>query len=172
MSVISTLRDIFRGAVGDTDPESGQHSTVAALLTLVAHADGRILPVETEGLRVLLGSRFGLTSEDAARILDHAAEIEAGIDPSTTLIDRIIGDVPFEDRDPLLALAYRIAAIDGHVHEFEDDLIWRTGRLLGFSDRELLEIKSEAIKNLVDRQNGQGPSVKSSDSEASDPPTM
>jgi uncharacterized tellurite resistance protein B-like protein len=147
MSVISALRDLLRPAAHS--PEHEEHLTVASLLILVAHADGRVLQVETEGLRVLLGARFGLSSADADRVLQDAAEIEAAIDPSTTLIDRIVHDVPFEERSPLLALAYRIAAIDGVVHEFEDDLIWRTGRLLGFSDRDIADLKAAAIENLL-----------------------
>ncbi|WP_210492551.1 TerB family tellurite resistance protein [Microvirga antarctica] len=147
MSVISSLRDALRLAA----PPSAAHEeqlTAAALLILVAHADGRVLPVETDGLLVLLGSRFALAPEAARGLLDDAARLEAGIDPSTTLIERIIHDVPFEDRGPLLGLAYRVAAMDGTIHEFEDDLIWRTGRLLGFSDRDLAELKAEVLKDL------------------------
>ena len=104
---------------------------------------------------MLLGSRFGLTSEQAERLMAHAAEIEGTLDPSTTLIDRIAQDVPFEERPRLLALAYRIAGIDGTVHEFEDDLIWRTGRLLGLSEGDLAAIKADALKSLVpDRARG------------------
>lgn len=154
MSVISALRNILRPA-GGPSPQHEQHLTVAALLILVAHADGRVLPVESKGLAVLLGSRFGLSAEDAARILQEAVETETQIDPATSLIDRIVGDVPPDERAPLLALAYRLAAIDGRVHEFEDDLIWRTGRYLGFSDDDLAAIKADAIKNLVaDRADG------------------
>jgi uncharacterized tellurite resistance protein B-like protein len=114
-------------------------------LILVAHADGRVLPVENEGLRQLLAMRFGVTAVEADRILREAAEIEAGIDPTTTLIERIAHDVPPRERESLLALAYKIAAIDETVHEFEDDLIWRTGRRLGFSETDLREIKAQAI---------------------------
>jgi uncharacterized tellurite resistance protein B-like protein len=148
MSVISTLRDILRQVRDETPVEHEERLTVAALLILVAHADGRVLPVETEGLEVLLSSRFGLARDAARAVLADAAAIEAGIDPSTSLIDRIVHDVPFDERGPLLSLAYRVAAIDGVVHDFEDDLIWRTGRLLGFSDRDLSDLKADAIKNL------------------------
>jgi uncharacterized tellurite resistance protein B-like protein len=155
MSVITRLRDFFHDTLAADPAESVEHLTVAALLILVARADGRTLRVEEEGLRVLLGSRFGLTSEQAERLMAHAAEIEGTLDPSTTLIDRIAQDVPFEERPRLLALAYRIAGIDGTVHEFEDDLIWRTGRLLGLSEGDLAAIKADALKSLVpDRARG------------------
>jgi uncharacterized tellurite resistance protein B-like protein len=156
MSVITRLRDLLHDTLGTDDPaETGEHLSVAALLSLVARADGRLLKVEEEGLRVLLGSRFGLTREGAERLLAHAAEIEGTLDPSTTLVDRLLQDVSVEDRPRLLALAYRIAAIDGTVHEFEDDLIWRTGRLLDLSEGEIAALRAEALKNLVqDRTRG------------------
>jgi uncharacterized tellurite resistance protein B-like protein len=150
MSVITRLRDLLHDTLGTDDPaETGEHLSVAALLILVARADGRMLPVEEEGLRVLLGSRFGLTREGAERLLAHAAEVEGTLDLSTTLVDRLLQDVSVEDRPRLLALAYRIAAIDGTVHEFEDDLIWRTGRLLDLSEGEIAALRAEALRNLV-----------------------
>ncbi|HZH53859.1 MAG TPA: TerB family tellurite resistance protein [Microvirga sp.] len=150
MSVIARLRDFFQVAIATEDlSATEEHLTVAALLVLVARADGRMLDVEGEGLRVLLGSRFGLTRERAERLLEQAAQLDGTLDPSTTLVDRILQDVSFEERPRLLALAYRIAAIDGKVHEFEDDLIWRTGRLLDLSDEELAAIKADALKNLA-----------------------
>lgn len=153
MSVITRLRDFLHASLTSkvpTDPD--ERLTAAALLILVARADGRTLEVEEEGLRVLLGSRFGLARDQVERLLDHAADIEGTLDPSTTLIDRIAQDVPSEERPRLLALAYRIAAIDGTVHEFEDDLIWRTGRLLDLSDAEIAAIKAGALENLAPGQ--------------------
>ena len=156
MSVITRLRDLLHDTLGTDDPaETGEHLSVAALLILVARADGRMLKVEEEGLRVLLGSRFGLTREGVERLLAHAAEVEGTLDPSTTLVDRLLQDVSVEDRPRLLALAYRIAAIDGTVHEFEGDLIWRTGRLLDLSEGEIAALRAEALENLVqDRTRG------------------
>ncbi|MBF9232917.1 tellurite resistance TerB family protein [Microvirga alba] len=146
MSLISCLTDLFHRPVSSGYNE---HLTVAALLTLVVHADGRVLQVEAEGLRSLLRSRFGLGEDEVEHLLAHAGEIEETLDPSTTLIDRILHDVRFKDRPALLKLAYRIAAIDGVVHDFEDDLIWRTGRLLGFSESDLTAIKAAALTNLT-----------------------
>lgn len=143
MSVLSTLRDILRPTDETHSAEHEERLTVASLLILVAHADGRVLPVETEGLRVLLAARFGVSMSQADRVLREAENLGGG-DPSTTLIDRIVTDVPAAKRKSLLALAYRIAAIDGTIHDFEDDLIWRTGRLLGFSDPDLAAIKDSA----------------------------
>lgn len=156
MSLIAQFRSFFEPSVGsETSCDPEERLTVAALLILVAHADGRVLKVETDGLRSLLRSRFHLTDGQVERLIRHAAEVEETLDPTTTLVDRILHDVSPEDRPRLLGLAYRIAAIDGVVHDFEDDLIWRTGRLLDLSDKDLAAIKAEALKNILpDRSHG------------------
>ncbi|WP_157961296.1 TerB family tellurite resistance protein [Microvirga flavescens] len=150
MSLLGNLRDLFSEALGpdDASDDRAARVTVAALLTLVAQADGRVLGVEERGLAVLLQSYFRLSEADAARIIVRAADIGSGFDSITALADRILQDIPFEERPALLILAYRVAAIDGQVHEFEDDLIWRIGRLLGMSDGQIVELKIEALKNL------------------------
>jgi len=149
MSLISRLSEFFHPSAGPHDlPDNTEHLTVAALLTLIARADGRMLETEADGVHALLGTRFGLTREQARGLLARLDAMEAALDPSTTLVDRILHDIRFEERPRLLALAYRIAAIDGAVHEFEDDLIWRTGRLLGLSESELAAIKAEAASSF------------------------
>ena len=42
-------------------------------------------------------------------------------------------------------MAYRVAAVDGFVHEFEDDLVWRIGRLLGLDEGAIAAIREDAL---------------------------
>jgi uncharacterized tellurite resistance protein B-like protein len=150
MSLITRLRDLFQPSVGSSgSPADDESLTVAILLTLVAHADGRVVEAEEEGLRSLLTARCGLSPEQASGLIGRVRETGAAIDPATTLVDRIVHDVGPQERPRLLSMAYRIAAADGKIHGFEDDLIWRTGRLLGFSDEDLAVIKAEALESLV-----------------------
>jgi len=150
MSLITRLRDRFHHTIGAHQPQADDEAlTVAILLTLVVHADGRVLQAEQESLRSLLTARCGLGSEQVSTLIGHVREIGGAIDPATTLVDRIVHDVPSEERPRLLSMAYRLAAADGVIHEFEDDLIWRTGHLLGFSDGELGVIKAEALEAFV-----------------------
>jgi uncharacterized tellurite resistance protein B-like protein len=46
-------------------------------------------------------------------------------------------------------MAYRIAALDGYLHEFEEDLLWRIGRLLGLSDSEVVALREKALQSLA-----------------------
>ena len=145
MSLLFDLRELFQQP-DDSEPDS--HLTVAALLVLVAHADGHVLKAEEEGMRALLSERFGLTEMQANRLLERAGQVGADIDPATNLIDRIAQDIPEQERPDLLGLAYRVAMSDGVVHEFEDDLIWRTGRRLGLSEREVTAIKANVLREI------------------------
>ena len=145
MSLLFDLREFFQ------QPDSAEpdnHLTVAALLVLVAHADGRVLKAEEDGMRVLLRERFGLTEGQTGRLLERAGQVGADLDPATDLVDRITQDIPEQERPRLLDLAYRVAVSDGVVHEFEDDLIWRTGRRMGLSERDVAAIKAEVLKEV------------------------
>jgi uncharacterized tellurite resistance protein B-like protein len=150
MSVLTRLRDLFDEIL--TSEEPGPHQdvrvSVATLLMLVAQADGRVLQVEEEGLRNLLRSRFELSHEQIGKVLAEAASVADSLDPAVTLSERISQEIGTEARKSILAMAYRIAALDGYLHEFEDDLLWRIGRLLGFSDAENASVRAVALNGL------------------------
>lgn len=150
MSVISRLRDLLEPLLGAEQPlpEPDARLTVAALLVLVARADGRVLEVEETGLHTLLRSRFSLSGEQVRGILEQA-DAMAGFDQAVTLSERILQEIGPDERPEVMALAYRIAALDGFLHEFEEDLLWRIGRLLGFSDAEAATIRDGALRNLA-----------------------
>ncbi len=151
MSIISRLRDLIHEFVDPEEraPDYDLRLTVAAVLTLITRVDGRVLPVEQEALEALLRSRFGLSDEGVDRLLDHVDEFDQSSDAATTLVDHIQHEVRPDDRPTLLGMAYRIAAVDGYVHEFEDNLVWRIGRLLGFDDATVTTIREEALRNLA-----------------------
>ena len=49
------------------------------------------------------------------------------------------------DHAKLLSMAYRVASADGVVGEFEDDLIWRMGRLLRLGTDTIEQLRAEAL---------------------------
>ena len=123
-----------------------QRLTAAALLALVARADGRLRPEEEAALVALLGARFGLSEDDAAALVADSEDLPANLDAASDLTDRILRETPSAERPDLLALAYRVAASDGDVNEIEDNLVWRLGHLLGLKDREIGTIRRRALQ--------------------------
>ena len=154
MSLMARLSALLgKGAGSERElPEREAQLTVAALLALVARIDGRLVDVEEEGLRKLLGTRFGLSPEETARLIDRAAAPDQELDPASAMAERIAHDLPVAERPELLALAYRIAAADGQVHEFEDDLLWRLGRLLGLAEEAIAEVRDDALRGAGRRE--------------------
>lgn len=153
MSLMSRLRGLVQDVIGpEGGPDDEARLTVAALLVLVARADGRVLEVEEAGLQALLRSRFDLSLSQVESVLEHGGAISGEDDPAATLAERILHDIAPPERPRLLAMAYRIAALDGYVHELEEDLVWRIGRLLGFTDEEIAATREDALRNLAPEQ--------------------
>jgi uncharacterized tellurite resistance protein B-like protein len=153
MSLLSRFHDLFDDLFGPADQGPDQDRlTVAALLLLVSRVDGRVLKVEEDGLRVLLQARFGLGPADVDRLIRHVDSLAADADSVTSIGERILHDVAADQRREVLALAFRMAAVDGLVHEFEEDLIWRIGRLLGETDGAIAAVREQALMNLMPRR--------------------
>ena len=147
MSLFTRLSSLLQGVLDPAPdaPDREAQLAVAALLTLVARADGRLLRVEEEGLERILRARFGVSLEAAARLLASGEAISREIDPASTIVERIVHEIPVRERPDLLAMAYRVAAVDGQVHDFEDDLLWRVGRLLRLPDDDVARIREQAL---------------------------
>src|SRR4051794_36987363 len=69
-------------------------------------------------------------------LLDRADELDSATDDIVSLVEMMGHDVDPVELRRLLAMAYAVGSADGRLHEFEDDLIWRMGRLFGFDDAE------------------------------------
>lgn len=149
MSLVMRLIDFVADAIGSSGrlpgSEGDERLAAAALLVHVARVDGRWTPVERERLLDLVRSRFGLSAEAAERFLDRADAVDREADDIATLIEMMGHGISPDERRSLLAMAYAVAAADGRTHEFEDDLVWRVGRLLGFDDAQILKIREGAV---------------------------
>jgi uncharacterized tellurite resistance protein B-like protein len=152
MDLFSGLRELIDRAFGpELTEERALHVAAAALLVLVVRVDGRIRDVEQRALPTLLAARFGLSEDATERLLATIDETEPDLSNPETVIDRILHGVSAEERGRLLTLGFRIAAVDGVLHDFEDDLLWRVGMRLGFSNEDIALLREEAVRHLIGR---------------------
>ncbi len=105
---------------------------MAALLVHAARADGEMQVAERDQLVQVLGSRFGLG--EARRLLDRDDDLDRTVDGIAALIDMMGHSLDGASKRDLLASADRVAAADGPLLDFGDDLLWRLGRLFGFAE--------------------------------------
>lgn len=147
MSLVARLVEFVADIVGA--PEAAEEEldprlAAAALLVHVARIDGRWTQAERERLLDMMGRRFGLSPEAAGRFLERADRADHEADDISTLIDGMGHDFSADERRNLVAMAYAVAGADGETHEFEENLVWRIGRLLGLEDAEIHGLRPDA----------------------------
>lgn len=117
----------------ETAAQADEHLAATALLVHVARADGVLDPAEAERLTRLVRSRFAATEAEATALIARAAAFDAETRDMSSLVE-LIGEGDTEERERILAMAWSVAGADGDVHEFEEALVWRLGKLLGLDE--------------------------------------
>jgi uncharacterized tellurite resistance protein B-like protein len=150
MSLVTRLIDLVSevvspGGAEDRDVDRDGRLATAALLVHVARVDGAIGGAERSGLASLLQGRFGLSAGAVERLVARADSLDREVDDITELIDMMGHSLDDLGKRDLVAMAYRVAVADGTVQEFEDDLVWRLGHLLGFGDPEIADMRERAL---------------------------
>ncbi len=137
MTLISRLLEFLAGALPSAEaalPEPDERLATAALLVHVAKVDGRLAEGEQARLVDLFRQRFGIGETEAEGLVARAESLEHEVGGLPALFERLDGEASEAERCRLLAAAYDVARSDGRIEEFENDLVWRVGRLLGFDD--------------------------------------
>jgi uncharacterized tellurite resistance protein B-like protein len=139
----------FRKFLSDVS-EGGKHPThfehndyrlaAAALLVHTAAIDGNVSELERVKLHAVIKRQFGLDEATTDELVAEATEAEHdAIDlyHFTSLINRSLDE---DGRRRVVEMMWEIIYADGHVTEFESNLIWRAADLLGISSRERIEL--------------------------------
>ena len=124
------------------------HLAVVALLVHVARADGVLDPAEGERLARLVRSRYAETEAEADALIARAAAFDAETRDMASLVE-LIGREGGEggdrvERERILGMAWSVAGADGSVHEFEEALVWRLGKLLRLDDAAIAAAREGA----------------------------
>ena len=132
----------------ETVPDgSEEHLAATALLVHVARADGVLDPAEAERLVRLVRRLYAESDAEAASLIERAAAFETQTRDMTSLVELIGSDGSSpEERERLLAMAWSVAGSDGEVHEFEEALVWRLGKLLGFDEAGIAAARTRAFR--------------------------
>ena len=115
----------------------------AALLVHVMSIDGAVTTDEQALLKDILASRFDLSAEDTAALLDLAIAKDAeAVDlyAFTSVLNRTLDD---EGRRRVVEMMFEVAYADGGLSEFEDNLVWRAAELLNIGSRDRIRIRRE-----------------------------
>ncbi|MFC0217508.1 TerB family tellurite resistance protein [Pseudochelatococcus lubricantis] len=120
-------------------------TALAAVLVHVARVDGVIVKRERDYLVNVLVDRFGLQPADAGALLEKAQDAEQDPVGIVGVLRPLRREMDREERKRLIRTAWDVARVDGAVHAFEDDAIWRSARLLDLTEPEITALREEAL---------------------------
>jgi uncharacterized tellurite resistance protein B-like protein len=139
MSLIARLRAyaveaLGIGASGDRDRVDDTHLAATALLVHVARVDGILAASESERLARLVEGHYADGPVAARALIARATAVDLETRDVAGLVEMLPHEANTSEREALLARAWSVAAADGVVDEFEEALVERLGRLLGFDE--------------------------------------
>jgi uncharacterized tellurite resistance protein B-like protein len=125
------------GAFDDT----GYRLAATALLIHVVSLDGEPSDTEKRKLHSLIESRFGLDPGTADKLIASATVVEGEAVDLYHFTSVIMRSVDEEGRLRIVEMMWELVYADGHVSEFEDNVVWRAADLLGISARDRIDLK-------------------------------
>ena len=122
--------------------------SAAALLVHAATIDGDMSDAERNKLQTMLMLRFDLDEAAAHDLLNAATEAEqqaVDLYHFTSLLNRTLDET---GRQQIIEMMWQVAHADGHVTEFEDNLIWRAADLLYVPAQARIELRRRVAESL------------------------
>lgn len=122
-----------------------------ALLIHVISLDGEPSELEKRKLHALLEYRFNLDPGTADRLIADATLVEGEAVDLYRFTSVIMRSVDEEGRLRIIEMMWELIYADGHVTEFEDNIVWRAADLLGISSRDRIILKHRAADGRLTR---------------------
>ena len=150
--MLDAIRQFIAELTGMPEPrifgDDDYRLAAAALLFHATAIDGVVSPEERAKLHQLLKLRFGLddTAADQLAAAAEAADNEAvDLYGFTSILMRRLDEA---GRERIVEMMWELVFVDRHVHEFEDNLIWRVAELLGVSSQTRIRLK-QAVRDGI-----------------------
>jgi uncharacterized tellurite resistance protein B-like protein len=143
--VVSPASDTSR-IFDDTD----YRLAATALLIHVISLDGEPSDAEKRKLHSLLESRFQLDPGHASQLIADATLVEGEAVDLYHFTSVIMRSVDEPGRVRIVEMMWEMVFADGHVSEFEDNVVWRAADLLGVSARDRIDLKHRAARSQTE----------------------
>ena len=143
--MLADLKQFFAELTGGDKPQEqfgpdDYRRAATALLVHIAALDGDLTDVKRRKLHAILETHFALDAAAADELIEAAAaDDREAVDfyHFTSLLMRTLDEA---GRLNVIEMMWEMVYADGHVSEFERNLIWRAADLLGVSSRERIEL--------------------------------
>ena len=137
------LSDVSEGGKHPAHFEPNDYRlAAAALLVHAAAIDGNMSAVERAKLHAIIKRRFDLDEAETDELVAEATEAEHEAIDLYHFTSRINRALDEDGRRRVVEMMWEMVYADGHVSEFESNLIWRAADLLGISARDRIELRA------------------------------
>lgn len=135
------------------DPAADTNETAAAaaaILIETALLDGNFDDNERRTIHAILVDRFGLSGQDADALIEVSTEAaEAAGANEVFAATRVIRDrFSEEERIELMEMLWQVAYADGHLHDYEANLVRRVAGLIYVRDKDSGEARKRALRHM------------------------
>jgi uncharacterized tellurite resistance protein B-like protein len=128
--------------------DTGYRLAATALLIHVIAIDGEPSQAEKRKLHSLLEAHFGLDRGTADQLIASATLVEGEAVDLYHFTSVIMRSVNEDGRLRIVEMMWELVYADGHISEFEDNVIWRAADLLGVSSRDRIDLKHRVAARL------------------------
>jgi len=154
--MLDRLRQFITDVVSPAGPEQAGFAdddyrlAAAALLIHVISLDGEPSAAEKRKLHALLEYRFNLDHGTADVLIRDAMRVEGEAVDLYHFTSVIMRSVSEEGRLRIVEMMWELVYADGHVSEFEENVIWRAADLLAVSARERINLRQQVADSALD----------------------
>jgi len=136
--MLSRLKSLLTGSrePGGAGQADDLSLAAAALLVEAAEMDGVMDAGERAHILKLLRSRFSLPADEAEDLLREAADRSAQTQQLLPFTRVIKDRFTQEQRVELMEMLWEVAYVDGHLHDYEANLVRRIGGLIYVPDQQ------------------------------------
>lgn len=146
--MIGRLKDLLARRDQPAGQEHRTRLAAAALLVEAAQLDGHMDEAERARIHSVLSGHFGLGDDEAARLVAEARE---AVEQSVELhgFTKAVKDTfDADQRIRLIEMLWEVAYADGHLHDYEANLVRRVAGLLYVPDQDSGAARKRALARL------------------------
>lgn len=145
--MLARLKAMLSGAAAPSADERIRVAA-AALLVEAAMLDGSLGDAERARVETLLAERFGLDAEEAALLFAEGSR-QAAQSVQLVAFTKVIKDhSDLPERVRMLEMLWEVAYADGHLHDYEANLVRRVAGLLYVPDQDSGAARKRAMARL------------------------
>lgn len=147
--MLNRIKDFFaafeQGEIsGESHSFEENQLAAAALLVEAGCLDGGFDGIERDTVQSLLVSRFDLSDEEVAALMEQATAAQDSSSQLFRFTHAVKDAFSEEERIHLIEMLWEVVYADGILHDYEANLLRRIGGLIHVSDRD----RGEALRRV------------------------